>query len=87
VCRIRYMQRIPTTKEAATVPLIDAAGWLGMGRTAAYKLAAEGKFPVRTISAGRKLVVPVADLRTLLGLPLDQNPGEHATAEAGQLPS
>lgn len=86
MCRIRTMQRIPTIREAATVPLIDAAGWLGMGRTAAYKLAAEGKFPVRTISAGRKLVVPVADLRTLLGLPLDINPGEHPDTEGNQPP-
>ncbi len=56
----------------ATVPLWpDAAGALGLSRTAAYDLVRRGELPVRTLRLGRLLRVPTAELLTVLGIPLD----------------
>lgn len=48
----------------ATVP--EAGAWLGLGEGAAYRSAQRGEIP--TLKLGRKLVVPVAELRRKLGL-------------------
>jgi predicted DNA-binding transcriptional regulator AlpA len=55
-----------------TVPLWpDAAGALGLSRTAAYELVRRGELPVRTLRLGRLIRVPTAELLTVLGIPLD----------------
>ena len=44
----------------------DAGEFLRLGRSSTYKAASEGEIP--TIRLGRKLVVPVARLRQMLGM-------------------
>lgn len=51
----------------------DAGEFLGIRRSSAYKAAREGEIP--TIRLGRRLVVPVARLRVMLGLDGDDPPG------------
>lgn len=50
-----------------TLDLIAAAQLLGIGRTVAYELVREGRWPTPVIRVGRKIRVPSAPLRTLLG--------------------
>lgn len=52
----------------AVTSLETAGRALGIGRTKAYQLARDGKFPVPVIRSGRTWLVPSAGLRTLLGL-------------------
>ena len=54
------MMRGPTT----TVPLAGAA--LGLSRNKAYEAAKRGEIP--TLKFGKRLVVPTAPLRRMLGL-------------------
>jgi hypothetical protein len=60
-------QTIPSAEE---VPVLDVpdAGRLAfhLGRAASYQAAARGDLP--TIRCGRRIVVPTAQLRQLLGL-------------------
>lgn len=49
--------------------LPTAASVLGLGRSTAYAMAARGDFPVRVIRlSARRYVVPVAEIKQLLGL-------------------
>lgn len=58
---------IPVPDEAPTIPLWPAAGRaVGLGRSATYDAAARGDIP--TIRLGRRIVVPTASLRRLLGM-------------------
>jgi len=63
------------------VPLVTAAKAFNMGRTKAYDLARQGKFPVRVIECGPKFVVPRSALLEALGISqgapqsADPNPG------------
>ncbi|WP_041255065.1 helix-turn-helix domain-containing protein [Frankia sp. EAN1pec] len=41
---------------------------LGIGRTASYELARQGKFPVTVIRVGRRYIVPTSPLKQLLGI-------------------
>jgi excisionase family DNA binding protein len=50
-----------------TLDLVQAAKILGIGRTAAYELVREGRWPTPIIRAGRKIRVPSAPLKALLG--------------------
>lgn len=52
----------------AAVDLRTAAQAFGIPQSTAYKLARDGEFPVRTIRVGRSYVVPVAEIRTALGI-------------------
>lgn len=45
-----------------------AASVLGIGTNAAYELARRNEFPVPVLKLGRKYVVPVAGLLTVLGI-------------------
>jgi len=49
-----------------TVGIEEAARYLGIGRTTAYALAAEGELPVPVLRIGRSYRIPTAPL---LGLP------------------
>jgi excisionase family DNA binding protein len=51
-----------------TIDLPTAARLLGIGRTVAYELVRDGRWPTPIIHAGRKIRVPSAPLRTLLGV-------------------
>ena len=50
-----------------TVDLVTAARLLGIGRTVAYELVRDGRWPTPIIRAGRKIRVPTAPLKALLG--------------------
>lgn len=50
-----------------TVSIEQAATSLGIGRTLAYALAKQGRFPVRVLRLGRLYRVPRAELLRLLG--------------------
>jgi hypothetical protein len=59
--------------QTATVPrgttsVPEAGRRLGIGRNLAYELAATGRFPVRVIRAGKRMLVPIAELDRILGL-------------------
>jgi hypothetical protein len=49
---------------------------LGIGRTLAFDLARSGRFPVRVIRLGRRVLVPVAELLEFLAVPPNDPPGQ-----------
>lgn len=55
----------------ATVDLMTAAGALGLGRTKAYELARQDKFPCPVIRIGENYRIPTAGLLELLGVSPD----------------
>lgn len=55
-----------TENRPETCSVEVAATRLGIGRTLAYQLAREGRFPVPVIRMGRKMVVPTRLLDRLL---------------------
>jgi excisionase family DNA binding protein len=64
---------VPDPSERPTLTLDETAPILGISRDSAYKGAAAGEIP--TIRIGRRLLVPTAALRRLLGL--DVQPAAH----------
>jgi hypothetical protein len=61
-------------KQLGVVIDITTAGEiLGMGRSGAYVLLYEGRFPVPTFKVGRRTLVPTAPLLKLLGLADDDD--------------
>ena len=58
--------RIPTAEERPLMTVAEAGAVFNLGRAAAYEAARRGVFP--TIRAGRRLWVPTARFRALLGL-------------------
>lgn len=59
---------------SVTCDLPAAADALGISKTMAYKLVADGEFPCRTFRLGARIVVATADLRTLLGVDQTADP-------------
>ncbi|MCE7007063.1 helix-turn-helix domain-containing protein [Kibdelosporangium philippinense] len=61
-----------TLAEAAELPtvvdLVTAARALGVGRTTAYALARQGKFPCSVYQVGGSYRVPTMEVLRLLGL-------------------
>jgi hypothetical protein len=51
-----------------------AGSILGMERTKAYGLASRDQFPVPVLRHGRRILVPVAGLLALLGIPVEEPP-------------
>jgi excisionase family DNA binding protein len=60
-----------------TIDLLTAAGLLGVGRTAAYRLVREGRWPTPVVRAGRLIRVPTAPLLAAIGLGSDPGTLEH----------
>lgn len=52
-----------------TLDIPDAARLLGIGRTTAYTLARQGRFPCPVIKVGQQYRIPTIKLLRLLGLP------------------
>jgi hypothetical protein len=69
----------PKWRERAAVTVEGAGEILGIGRSAAYSAAKAGQIP--TIRVGRRLIVPTARLRAMLGETPETNEG--ATAANG----
>jgi excisionase family DNA binding protein len=61
---------VPDSSEKPTITVEEAAKLLGIGRSCAYEAARTGELP--TLRIGKRLVVPTASLRRMLGL--DGNP-------------
>ena len=53
----------------ATITVEEAGRILGIGRSAAYRAVARGEIP--SIKIGNRVLVPLAKLCAILGLPLD----------------
>ena len=64
---------IPDPALVPTVSVEQAGRWFGLGRSAAYVAAARGELPTLRFN-GHTLRVPVAAARTLLGLPMSDEP-------------
>ena len=60
-----------STRSASDAPLVtdvkSAARRLGISKAYAYALIRDGKFPVRHIRMGNRIVIPTAALEELLG--------------------
>ena len=57
---------LPMPEDRPTVSVPEAGAAFGLGYTASYEAAKRGDLP--TIRLGRRLVVPTATLRRMLGL-------------------
>lgn len=57
---------LPSPADQPTISVTDAAKLLGVSRGHAYEAARRGDLP--TIRLGRRIVVPTAALRRLLGI-------------------
>lgn len=83
------MSRQPTDAARSlptVVDLVTAATMLGIGRTVAYRLVRQGKWPTPVLRLGNQIKVPSAPLLELLGLSTDSAPDllvERATRHAG----
>lgn len=60
------IEPLPNPQDVPTLSVPLAGRYLGLGRDAAYAAARRGDLPV--IHFGRRMVVPTAALRTMLGL-------------------
>lgn len=58
---------LPDPEQVPVMGVEHAGSCLGLGRTAAYQAARRGDIP--TLRIGRRVVVPTAQLRSMLGLP------------------
>ncbi len=61
------MSAPPIWDKPPTLTITAACRELGISTSLGYELAAAGGFPCRVIKAGRRIVVPTADLDRLLG--------------------
>jgi excisionase family DNA binding protein len=63
---------LPDSAEGRPAPetcsVETAAARLGIGRSLAYEMAREGRFPVPVLRLGRKLVIPTRALDRVLGV-------------------
>lgn len=53
-----------------TLDVVAAGRLLGIGRTVAYRLVREGRWPTHVVHVGRKIKIPTAPLLEFLGLPV-----------------
>jgi predicted DNA-binding transcriptional regulator AlpA len=67
-------ERVNVKDLPPTIDLLTAAGLLGVGRTAAYRLVREGRWPTPVIRAGRLIRVPTAPLVAAIGLATVREP-------------
>ena len=59
--------RILAKHNSKTLTVEESAGYLGIGRNAAYEAIREGRFPVRVIRIGFRYLIPKAELEALSG--------------------
>jgi len=68
----------PLLRDAADLPptldVVEAGRWLGISRNTAYRLAKEGRFPVRTLHIGQQRRVATGDLMEYLNIPTAVRP-------------
>ena len=74
---------IAQLRATTTVDLTTAAAALGMGRTKAYELARDNRFPCRVLRIGEVYRIPTAGLLELLGVATeDPSPATALTRRA-----
>lgn len=61
---------VPMPDEQAVMTVPEAGAYVNLGRAAAYEAANRGDIP--TLRIGRRLVVPTAAFRSMLGLPVER---------------
>jgi hypothetical protein len=61
------MKPLPSPQDVPTLPIPEAGTYLGLGRAASYRAAAEGYLPTIRLSE-KRYAVPTAALRRLLAL-------------------
>lgn len=61
---------LPDPEVQPTLTVADAAQALGIGRNAAYEAVQRGELP--SLRLGRRVLVPTAQLRRMLGLDLER---------------
>jgi excisionase family DNA binding protein len=66
-------------RDRGTLTVEETAAVLGISRWSAYALARSGDIP--TIKLGRRVLVPTAKLRTMLGESAADEGGQHATLD------
>ena len=66
--------------QPAVVDLVTAARMLGVGRTVAYQLVRQGRWPTPILRIGHQIRVPSAPLLALLCMSPDPEPGAPTTA-------
>ncbi len=57
---------IPNAAQTPTLTVPEAGRFIGLGRAASYEAARRGQLP--TLRFGKRLLVPTAEFRRLLGL-------------------
>ena len=62
-----------------TLDVVAAGRLLGVGRTVAYRLVREGRWPTHVVHVGRKIKIPTAPLLEFLGLPVAYPPDPVST--------
>jgi predicted DNA-binding transcriptional regulator AlpA len=62
----RTVTKWPDPIETPTLPLVEAARWIGFGRSTAYDAVQAGTFPLPVIRVGKKLRVPTAAVIRML---------------------
>lgn len=74
---------IPDPRDRPTLTVPEAGAFVGLGRSASFDAARRGELP--TIRFGRRLAVPTARLRQLLGIdaPTEVTDGEALAAGPG----
>ena len=77
---VTYPEGAEARLTAETVSVEVAASRLGIGRSLAYQLAREGRFPVPIIRAGRKIIVPTRALDRALGVEEASGLTEHGAS-------
>ena len=72
--------------DSLAIPVSDAADLIGISRSKAYAMAADGELP--TVRIGRKTLIPMAELRQWLADRAGQSAANVAdTANAEERPS
>lgn len=66
--------KLDDVRGRATITVEEAGDLLGLGRNSAYQAAKAGQIP--TLQFGRRLVVPVPRLLSLLGVDLPEAGGD-----------
>lgn len=61
---------IPNPEDVPLIDVPEAASWLGIGRTACYEAIRRGEIP--HLRLGRRIFVPTAAIRALVGLAKDE---------------
>ncbi len=62
------MNRTELLALGVSTDLLTAAKAFGIGRSTAYELAQQGKFPTRVLRLGSRYVIPTAELLDVLGV-------------------